>query len=104
MTGVNPANSKMRPLPACRLRRDLILPSFCAIILTVSASINYLGEVMVHKPSEKVGPIVNVANPVKSPSPEITLKTDDGQLIKGKPCDFQLASKEQYLSFVDGWL
>ena len=88
----------------CRSRLDF--GPLWGLILRVSAPISYLGEVMVHKPSDRVGPIVNVnaVGPVSGQSPEITLKTHDGQLIKGQPSDFELASKEQYFSFVDGWL
>ena len=72
--------------------------------MTAPANSNYLGEVMVHKRSGNVGPIVGAHSLSNAASPELTLKTHDGTLIKGTPSDFELANKEEYFSFVDGWL
>ncbi len=65
---------------------------------------SYLGEVMVHKPSKKVGPIVIAPQPSAGRSGEITLKTHDGLYLHGRPSEFELANQEEYFSFVDGWL
>ena len=65
---------------------------------------NYLGEVMVHKASRKIGPIMRVAPSLPGLATELTLNTHDGQLIRGAAGDFELANPEQYLSFVEGWL
>jgi len=65
---------------------------------------NYLGEVMVHKPSKRVGPIVIAPRASAGQSGEITLKTHDGVYLHGCPSEFELANQEEYFSFVDGWL
>jgi hypothetical protein len=65
---------------------------------------NYLGEVMVHKPSRRIGPIVRAARSLPGQGIELILKTHDGVSVKGEPSEFELAGKEEYHSFVDGWL
>ena len=65
---------------------------------------SYLGEVMVHKTSKRIGPIVRVAKPVGCLAIELTLNTHDGSSITGEPSDFELATKEEYHRFVESWL
>ncbi len=65
---------------------------------------NYLGEVMIHKLSRKVGPIVLPPQLSAGHSGELTLKTHDGVYLHGSPSEFEIADQEQYFSFVDGWL
>ena len=64
----------------------------------------YLGELMVHKASQKAGPIVRAAIAPDRPSIELTLKTFDGLCFKGEPSDFKPASGPECLTFVEGWL
>ena len=64
----------------------------------------YLGEVMVHKPSRKAGPIVRAGKLKRKPVVELTLKTYDGLSVKGPVSEFVPASLSDYLSFVEGFL
>jgi len=64
---------------------------------------DYLGEVMVHKPSRKPGPIVHAAL-AKGSALQLTLRTYDGLSIKGPASDFDLASGSECASFVEGFL
>ncbi len=59
---------------------------------------------MVHKPSKKVGTIVRMPKHGDEFLVELTLKTHDGFYFNGQASDFELATSEQYFSFVDGWL
>ena len=64
---------------------------------------DYLGEVMVHKPTRRPGPIVHAAK-AKGPAIQLTLRTYDGLAIKGPASDFDLASGPECASFVEGFL
>ena len=64
---------------------------------------DYLGEVMVHKPSRKPGPIVR-ATKLSGSAIQLTLRTYDGLAIKGPASEFNLANGLEYASFVEGFL
>jgi hypothetical protein len=49
----------------------------------------YVGEIMVHKISRAVGVVENVVEAKDGWPPEITLKTTDGSVKKGKLSDFR---------------
>ena len=49
----------------------------------------YLGEIMVHKISHEVGVVENVVEAQAGWPPQITLKTQDGKVKKGKLSDFR---------------
>ena len=51
--------------------------------------IGYLGETMVHKISRAVGVVENVVEAKAGWPPEVTLKLQDGSVLKGRLSDFR---------------
>jgi len=64
---------------------------------------DYLGEVMIHKPSRRPGPIVHAAKARES-TIQLTLRTYDGLSIKAPASEFAPATSEEYACFVEGFL
>ena len=61
----------------------------------------YLGEIMVHKISHEVGIVENVVEAQAGWPPQITLKTKEGTVKKGKLSDFREPSAAEKASYPD---
>lgn len=55
----------------------------------------YLGEIMVHRLTRAVGVVENVVEAKAGWSPQITLKSKDGSVKKGKLSDFRELSASE---------
>jgi hypothetical protein len=59
----------------------------------------YLGEIMVHRVTGRVGTVANVVEARDGWPPEITLKLENGSLVKGKLSEFKDASATEKQKF-----